>query len=107
VEFVFAIVFIQVLLINFFKIVEVVRAVWIHTFVDGEVFTVLLWNQGVSAIRVQKTDRGSDLFTGNKTPASEYRLNKSPKYSPLFNRPMVISPANLGVQALGFPYPKE
>ena len=49
--FVFTIVFVQMFLIHFLHVVEIVRAFGIHTFVDDKVFTVFLMHQAVVAMR--------------------------------------------------------
>ena len=48
--FIFAIVFIQILFIDFTKIVKVVRAIRIDTFMDDEVLAVLFWNEGIPTV---------------------------------------------------------
>ena len=55
-EFVFipAIVLIQIFFINFPKVVKIVRAFGIHTFVDDKVFTVFLMHQAVVAMRTSQ-----------------------------------------------------
>ena len=52
--FVFAIVFVQMFLIHFLQVVEIVRAFGIHTFVDDKVFTVFLMHQAVVAMFLEK-----------------------------------------------------
>ena len=52
--FVFAIVFVQMFLIHFLQVVEIVRAFGIHTFVDDKVFTVFLMHQAVVAMRTSQ-----------------------------------------------------
>ena len=48
---VLAISLIKVLFINFLKIVEIVRALGIHTFVKDEMLTVFLVNERVETVR--------------------------------------------------------
>ena len=52
--FVFTIVFVQMFLIHFLQVVEIVRAFGIHTFVDDKVFTVFLMHQAVVAMRTSQ-----------------------------------------------------
>ena len=49
--FIFAIVLIQMLFIHFLKIVEIIRAFWIYTFMYDEVLTVFLVNKVMVAMR--------------------------------------------------------
>ena len=49
--FVFTIILVQMLYINFFKVVQIIRAFRIYTFMDDEVFTVFLVNETVIAMR--------------------------------------------------------
>ena len=49
--FIFTMVLIQMLFINFFKVVQIIRAFRIHTFMDDEVLAVFLVNETVIAMR--------------------------------------------------------
>ena len=49
--FIFAEFIFQVLIIHFFEVVEIVRALGIHTFMYAEKFSVFLRNKGMSAMR--------------------------------------------------------
>ena len=62
--FVFAIILLQILLLHFFKMVEIVRAFGIDTFVYAEELAVFLGNQGIAAMRTGKPDGGGDHFAG-------------------------------------------
>ena len=48
---VFAIVFFQMLFINLLKVMEIIRALGVNTFMDNKVFTVFLVNQCMRAVR--------------------------------------------------------
>ena len=52
--FIFPEVFFQMLRVNVIKVVEIVRAFGIHTFVDDKVFTVFLMHQAVVAMRTSQ-----------------------------------------------------
>ena len=60
--FVFAIVLIQVFLLHLFKVVEIVRALWIDTFMYAEELAVFLGNKGISTVRAGKADGSSNNF---------------------------------------------
>ena len=47
---VFAIVFFQMLFINLLKVMEIIRALGVNTFMDNKVFTVFLVNQCMRAV---------------------------------------------------------
>ncbi len=51
-EFVFilAIVYLQVLFINLFEVVQVIGAFWVHAFMEDEVFPILFGDQGIAAV---------------------------------------------------------
>ena len=49
--FIFAIVLVQMLFINLFKVVQIIRAFGIYTFMDDEVLAVFLVNETVIAMR--------------------------------------------------------
>lgn len=49
--FIFAIVFVEVFLINLFKIMKIVRAFGIDAFVEDEVLAVFLVNECIAAVR--------------------------------------------------------
>ena len=49
--FVFTIILISMFFINLFKVVQIIRAFRIHTFMDEEVFAVFLVNETVIAMR--------------------------------------------------------
>ena len=49
--FIFAIVLVQMLFINLFEVMQIVRAFRIHAFMDDKVFAVFLVNKAVIAMR--------------------------------------------------------
>jgi hypothetical protein len=49
--FIFAIVLVQMLFINLFEVIQIIRTFRIYTFMDDEVFTVFLVNKAVIAMR--------------------------------------------------------
>ena len=72
--FVFAVIFIQILLIHFFKIIEIVRTFRIDTFVYAEELAVFLDNQGLAAMRTGKPDGRGDHFTGREGLSADFAL---------------------------------
>ena len=48
--FILAIILFEVILIHLFEVVEVVRAFGIDAFVENEVLTLFLWDEGVAAV---------------------------------------------------------
>ena len=49
--FIFAIVFLQMFFVHFFKVVQIVRALCIDTLMDDEVLAVLFMHKTVIAVR--------------------------------------------------------
>ena len=49
--FVFTIILVQMLFINLFKVVQIIRAFGIYTFMDDEVLAVFLMNETVVTMR--------------------------------------------------------
>ena len=64
--FVLAIVFFQVFRIHFGKVVEIVRTLWVYTFMDAEKFTVFLGSKSISAVRADKPE-----WCGNESAGAE------------------------------------
>lgn len=60
--FVFAIVFFQVPCIHFGKIVEIVRTLWVYTFMYAEKFPVFLGNKSISTVRTGGPERSCNEF---------------------------------------------
>lgn len=65
--FIFTIVFIQILFIDFTKIVKVVRTLGVHTFMDDEVLAVLFGNEGIPTVRAAELDLGKTAFFGRES----------------------------------------
>ena len=72
--FVFAIVLIQIVLFYFFKVVEIVRAFWIYTFVNTEEFMVFLSSQSIATMRADKAERCSNNFAATESLAADFAL---------------------------------
>ena len=72
--FVFAIVLIKVFLLHFFKIVEIIRTLWIDTFMYAEELTVFLGNEGISAVRAGKAKRCCNDFAGTEGLTADFAL---------------------------------
>ena len=63
--FVFAVVLIQICLVNLLEVVQIVRALGIHAFMDDEVPAVFLARQCVRAIRAfEGKDPGETVLIG-------------------------------------------
>ena len=62
--FIFAIVFFQVFCIHFRKVVEIVRALWVHAFMYAEKFPVFLGNKSITTVRADKPEWCCDKFAG-------------------------------------------
>jgi hypothetical protein len=63
--FIFAVIFIKMLFLNFFEIMEIIRALWIYTFMDDEVFTVFFMREVVTAMRAfQDSSFGKAIIPG-------------------------------------------
>ena len=72
--FVFAIVFVEIFLLHFSKIMEIVRTFGIDTFMDTEEFTVFLGSQSVTAMRADKAYRSCNDFTGTEGLTTDLAL---------------------------------
>ena len=70
--FVFAIVLIKVFLLHFFKIVEIIRTLWIDSFMYAEELTVFLGIEGISAVRAGKAKRCCNDFTGTEGLTADF-----------------------------------
>jgi hypothetical protein len=67
VELIFVFIIFKVLFIDFLKIFDIVRAFWIYTFVDDEMFSVLLPFQGMITMRALQGDGFTEtIFIGGK-----------------------------------------
>lgn len=74
VEFVFAFSteFLKVFLINFLQVMQVVGALEVHAFMDGEVLAVFFRDEGMPAMGAEESYRGGNLFTGNKSLSTDF-----------------------------------
>ena len=73
--FIFAIIFFEVSLIDFFKVMKIVRALRVHAFVYDEMFPVFLWNKRIAAMGAAQFHGGKAAFSGGKpggTDLAEY-----------------------------------
>ncbi len=70
--FIFSIILLQVLFINPFKVVEIVWAFRIHTFVENKVFTFLFWNKGTAAVGTSELYRGKTTFSRGETGTADF-----------------------------------
>ncbi len=60
--FVLSIIILEILFINLLKIFDIERAFWIYTFVNDEVFSVLLPFQGMITMRALQCDRFTETI---------------------------------------------
>lgn len=72
--FVFAVIRIQIFPFHFFKIVEIVRAFGIDTFVYAEELAVFLGNQSIAAMRTGKPEWSGDVFAGAEGLPADFAL---------------------------------
>ena len=57
-----------------FKVVEIVRAFRVYTFMDTEEFTVFLGNQSIATVRTCKSERCGNNFTGRECLTTDFAL---------------------------------
>ena len=69
---IFSVVFVQVLFINLFKVMEIVWALGIHTFVNDKVFTLLFGNKGIVAVWTAELYRRKTTVSGGKTSVTDF-----------------------------------
>lgn len=62
--FVFVIVLFEVFCIHFGKVVEIVRTLWVYTFMYAEKFSVFLGNKSISTVRTDKLKWSGNMFAG-------------------------------------------
>ena len=72
--FIFAVIHLQIFLLHFFEIMEIVRTLGIDTFVYTEELAVFLGNQGIAAMRTGKSDGSSDHFAGRESLSADLAL---------------------------------
>ena len=73
--FVFPIVLIQVVFINFTKIVKIVRTLGVHTLMDDEVLAVFLWNKSISTVWASEFDGGKTAFFWGESGVADLAEN--------------------------------
>ena len=72
--FIFTIILFEIVLINLFQIVKIIRAFRVDTLMEDEVLPLFFGNEGVCAVRADKADGGRDLFAGNESLAADFAL---------------------------------
>ena len=72
--FVFAIVFVQMFLIHFLQVVEIVRAFRVYTFVYAEKGSVFNSNKTVATVRTEETQWGCGVFPGRECLTTDFAL---------------------------------
>ena len=80
--FIFAEFIFQVLIIHFFEVVEIVRALRVDTLMDGEVFAVFLGDKGAAAMRATEFRQQKRLSSGENLVSQI--LHRSCPLEPLF-----------------------
>ena len=73
--FVFPIVLIQVVFINFTKIVKIIRALGVDTLMDDEVLAFFLWNKGICTVRAPELEGGKTAFFGGESGVADLAEN--------------------------------
>ena len=73
--FIFAIVFFQVFCIHFGKVVEIVRALWVHAFMYAEKFPVFLGNKSISTVWASEFDGGKTAFFWGESGVADLAEN--------------------------------
>ena len=71
---VFAVIFFEIILINLFQVVKIVRTLGVDTLMEDEVFPLFFGDEGVSAVRAGKADGGRELFAGNESLSADFAL---------------------------------
>ena len=59
---------------DFLQIMEVIRAMRVHTLMDDEVFPLLFGCESLPTVRAQQTGRGGDEITGTEGLAADLAL---------------------------------
>ena len=72
--FVFAIIFVKILLSNFLQVMKIVGTFRIHTFMNAKEFTVYLGNECIAAMRTDKPERSDDFFSGRECLSTDFAL---------------------------------
>ena len=72
--FVFAIVLMEVFIIYFGKIVEIIRAFGIDAFMYAEKLTFFLGDKSIAAVWTEHPERSCDKFTGAEGLAADFAL---------------------------------
>ena len=70
--FIFTIVPFEVLLINFFQVVKIIRTLWIHTLMKDEMFSVFLRNKSITAMRTSEFHGRETTFERRKTRIADF-----------------------------------
>ena len=72
--FVFAIVFFHVFRIYFGKVVQIVRTLWVYTFMYAEKFSVFLCSKGISAVGTDKSDWCCNMYARGESLTADLAL---------------------------------
>ena len=72
--FIFAVILFEIVFIHLFQVVKIVRTLGVDTLMEDEMFPLFFGDEGVPAVRTDKTDGGRDLFTGNESLAADFAL---------------------------------
>ena len=71
---VFAIIFVEILLINFLQVMKIVGTFRINTFMNAKEFTVFLVNKCIAAMRTNKPEWSDDFFPGRECLTADFAL---------------------------------
>lgn len=70
--FTFAVVEFEVLLVDFFEIVKIIRTPWIYAFMNDEMLPVFLRDERVTAVRTPKFHGREATFIGRETGVTNF-----------------------------------
>ena len=72
--FIFTVILIEILLVYFLQIVEIIRTFRIHAFMDPKKFTVFLSHEGIAAVRTGETKWSGNIFAGREGLSTDLTL---------------------------------
>ena len=70
--FIFTVVLFEVLFIDFFEVVKIIRALWIYVFMNDEIFPVFLRDESVAAMRTSKFDGREATFIRREMGVTDF-----------------------------------
>lgn len=70
--FIFTVVLFEVLFIDFFEVVKIIRALWIYAFMNDEMFPVFLRDESVATMRASKFDGREATFIRREMGVTDF-----------------------------------